>query len=408
MRSAGGVPSVPRVETAQPLPLAATRVVAVEHAVAAPLCSRHLADLGADVIKVEHPDGGDFARSYDDAVLGQSAYFVWANRGKRSLALDLKGAAGRAALEQLLGTADVFLHNLAPGAVDRLGLDARTVSNRWPGLVNCAISGYGASGPYKDRKALDLLIQGESGLLSVTGTPEEPCKVGISVADMCAAMYALSAILAALHARTRTGRGDFIDISMLESMVDWMGAPLYLQMYRGAAPGRAGARHNMIAPYGPYTMGDGTLINLAVQTRAHWENLCRLVLDRPELATDDRFTTNDRRVQHRLQLDGILEQAFSGYSGPSLLERLRRADIPCGEVRTLDGVLAHPALEARGRWTTVSTAAGSVRTLASPLRAPGATVDEGPGRVPALGEDTAAILAEIGLPAVDPASPGGR
>ncbi|SDY38613.1 Crotonobetainyl-CoA:carnitine CoA-transferase CaiB [Modestobacter sp. DSM 44400] len=386
-------------------PLAGVRVVSIELAVAAPLCSRHLADLGADVIKVEHPDGGDFARSYDDAVLGQSAYFVWANRGKRSLALDLKSDAGRTAVERLLDTADVLLHNLSPGAMDRLGFDPGTVSRRWPALVNCAISGYGASGPYADRKALDLLIQGESGMLSVTGTPEEPCKVGISAADMCAAMYALSSILAALHARQSTGLGDSIDVSMLESMADWMGAPLYLQMYRGSAPSRNGARHNMIAPYGPYPTGDGAVVNLAVQTRAQWEGLCRIVLQLPELITDERFRTNDARVRNGAELDRVIEEVLAGHTGQSALQRLGDADIPCGEVRTLGGVLTHPQLEARGRWTSVSTPNGPVRALASPfsVRGTGGT----PGRVPALGEDTAAILAELGLDAAAGPSPAG-
>jgi itaconate CoA-transferase len=389
-------PSLTGMTTKERRPLAGVRVVSIEHAVAAPLCSRHLADLGADVIKVEHPDGGDFARSYDEAVLGQSAYFVWANRGKRSLAVDLKSDAGRVALERLLDTADVLLHNLSPGAMDRIGFDAREVSRRWPTLINCAISGYGTTGPYQDRKALDLLIQGESGILAVTGTPEEPCKVGISMADMCAAMYALSSILAALHAREHTRLGDFIDISMLEAMADWMGAPLYLQMYRGSAPRRNGARHNMIAPYGPYTMGDGAVVNLAVQTPAQWEGLCEVVLERSELAIDERFRTNDRRVRHRADLDRILETAFAGHTGASALERLGRADVPCGEVRTLEGVVAHPQLEARGRWTTVSTPNGKVRALATPFPLRG--MGEQAGRVPALGEDTTSILADLGMP----------
>lgn len=379
--------------TDQRPPLVDVRVVSIEHAVAAPLCSRHLADLGADVIKVEHPEGGDFARSYDAAVLGQSAYFVWANRNKRSVALDLKSEAGRTTLGRLLDTADVLLHNLSPGAMDRLGLDPQTVRHRWPRLVNCSISGYGTTGPDKDRKALDLLIQGESGLLSVTGTPAEPCKVGISVADMCAAMYALSGILAALRARERTDLGDYIDISMLESMVDWMGAPLYLQMYRNSAPARNGARHNMIAPYGPYVTGDGAVVNIAVQTREQWESLCRVVLERPELTTDERFRANDRRVAHREQLDLILEEVFAGHTGPSALELLGQADIPCGAVRTLEDVVDHVQLAARDRWTTVSTPNGPVRALESPFNLRG--VPRGGGRVPGLGQDTASILAEL-------------
>ena len=346
--------------TDQQPPLVDVRVLSIEHAVAAPLCSCHLADLGADVIKVEHPEGGDFARSYDDAVLGQSAYFVWANRNKRSLALDLKSEAGRKTLGRLLDTADVLLHNLSPGAMDRLGLDPETVPRRWPRLVNCSISGYGTTGPDKDRKALDLLIQGESGLLSVTGTRAEPCKVGISVADMCAAMYARSGILAALRARERTDLGDYIDISMLESMVDWMGAPLYLQMYRNSAPTRNGARQHDRALRALRDWGRGGGEHRGPDAGTVGEPVpCRA--RRPELTSDERFGANDRRVAHREQLDLILEEVFAGHTGPSALELLAQADIPCGAVRPLEDVVDHVQLAARDRWTIVSTPNGPVR-----------------------------------------------
>ncbi|GAC1314865.1 MAG: CaiB/BaiF CoA-transferase family protein [Chloroflexota bacterium] len=292
------------------LPLTGTRIVALEQAVAAPLCTRHLADLGADVIKVE-PAGGEFARRYDAVVNGQASYFVWLNGGKRSAVLDLKSEAGKTALAALLGTADAFVHNLGPGAVDRLGFGWTSLHARWPALISCAISGYGVDGPYRDRKAFDLLLQGESGVTSITGSAEEGAKVGVSIADIAAGMYALSSIMAALLHRQRTGSGRFIDISMLECLTEWMSAPAYYQRYRGETPARAGLRHNTIVPYGPFRISDGSLVNLAVQNDGQWSRLCAVVLQRAELATHPRFTTNELRVRHRTELEPLIEEILA-------------------------------------------------------------------------------------------------
>jgi crotonobetainyl-CoA:carnitine CoA-transferase CaiB-like acyl-CoA transferase len=375
------------------LPLAGIRVIALEHAVAAPLCSRHLADLGADVIKVESPDGGDLARHYDSVVEGQSAYFVWANRGKRSVALDLKSDEGRAAFGGLLREADVFVHNLGPGAVDRLGFGHGTLRERFPRLINCAISGYGANGPYRDRKAFDLLIQSEAGLLSVTGEPEHPAKVGISVADTCAAVYAMSAILAAVLRRERTGDGAFIDISMLECLSEWMMAPAYHQLYGGTQLPRAGARHNMMVPYGVYPAGEGEHVVFAVQTPAQWARLCEDVLDRPELVEDPRFATNELRVRNRSELEPLIEEKLAALGAAPATERLLAAGIPTAAVNDLDGLLHHPQHEARARWTEAGSPGGLVRVLRSPFNIDGLV--EPSAAVPALGEHTDTVLAEL-------------
>jgi len=374
-------------------PLTGLRVVALEHAVAAPLCSRHLADLGADVVKIENPAGGDLARGYDTVVKGQSAYFVWANRGKRSVALDLKGEHGRTVLADLLGSADVFVHNLGPGVVDRLGFGRDVVARRWPRLITCAISGYGAYGPYCDRKAFDLLIQGEAGLLSVTGMPDEPAKVGISVADMCAAVYALSSILAAVLERTRTGRGRFIDLSMLDCLAEWMMAPAYHELYAGRQPGRAGARHNMMVPYGVYRVGDKGHVNFSVQTDTQWRGLCSKVLELPELADDPRFRTNEERVRHRQELEGLIEQRFAAREVAEITGRLIGAGIPTGEVNDLRHLVEHPQLDARDRWFEADSPAGPVRAL----RAPFNLAEPSPASrgVPSLGQHTAEVLAEL-------------
>lgn len=376
-------------------PLSGLRVIALEHAVAAPLCSRHLADLGADVIKVENPAGGDLARGYDTVVNGQSAYFVWANRGKRSVTLDLKSDGGQRALAGLLESADVFVHNLGPGAVERIGFGADVVTARWPRLVACAISGYGADGPYRNRKAFDLLVQGEAGLLSVTGTPEEPAKVGISVADMCAGVYAFSAIVAAVHDRTRTGKGRFIDISMLDCLAEWMMAPTYHQLYAGRQPVRAGARHNMMVPYGLYRVGDKGHVNFSVQTPAQWRALCEKVLELPELADDPRYCTNEARVANRRQLEDLIEQRFAGGEPAEVVGRLTDAGIPTGNVNDLQALVEHPQLSARQRWFDVASPGGPVRALRAPFNLTEPSTD---GRgVPGLGEHTAEVLAELGL-----------
>ncbi len=377
------------------LPLEGIRVIAIEQAVAGPLCSRHLADLGADVVKVERPDGGDFARRYDTAVKGLAAHWVWLNRGKRSIALDLKRPDDRTVLDALLSRADVFLHNLGPGAVDRLGYGWPALHERWPRLTSCAISGYGMDGPYRDRKAFDLLLQGESAVIAVTGTPEQPAKVGISIGDISAAMYALASILAALHERERTGEGRMIDVAMLDCLAEWMAPPLYYQIYEGEQPPRAGVRHTTIVPYGPYRTGDGTSVNLAVQNEGQWARLCRGVLNRPDWVDDPRFCTNVLRTQNREVLEPLIEEALQVHTRASAQEALERADVPYGALNDVADLVAHPQLAARGRWYEVGTEAGTVRALAHPFNLVGMPQRMNP--VPALGEHTEEIKRELGL-----------
>ena len=373
-------------------PLTGVRVVALEQAVSAPLCTQHLADLGADVIKLERPGEGDFARGYDSVVKGQSAYFVWLNRGKRSVQLDLKSASGSRVMHALLARADVFVHNLGPGAVDRLGFGWEEIHSRWPSLISCAISGYGLDGPYRERKAYDLLLQGEAGVLAVTGTPEEPAKVGVSIADICAGMYAMSSILAALYERTRTGEGKLIDISMLECLAEWMMPPLYHQLYSGHAPLREGMRHNMIAPYGPYRARDG-LVNLAVQNESQWVRLCEGVLDRADLARDPRFATNELRVRNRHELEPMIELSLARWTAAEVEARLADADVPYGHVNTVAELAAHPQLSARGRWLEVGSEAGPVKVLADPFNIGGMAHLR--GTVPSVGQHTAEVLEEL-------------
>jgi itaconate CoA-transferase len=368
-------------------------VVSVEQAVAAPFATRQLADLGARVIKVERPEG-DFARAYDRAVRGWSSHFVWLNRSKESVVLDLKTSRGREALSRLLQRADVFVQNLSPGALDRLGFAPEEVSRRYPQLVVCSISGYGSTGPYRDRKAYDLLIQAESGLLSITGTPEEPVKVGISVADIAAGMYALSGILAALYRRERTGRGALLEVSLLESLAEWMGYPLYYTAYGGHPPARTGAHHATIAPYGPFPTADGVVF-LAVQNDREWERFCREVLQRPELARDPRFATNPDRVRHRPALEALIRETFRGLSTAQLTQRLEAADVAYGELRTVQGLLEHPQLAARDRWRRVDSPVGPLLALLPPFSVPAEEPLLGP--VPRLGEHTESVLREIGM-----------
>jgi crotonobetainyl-CoA:carnitine CoA-transferase CaiB-like acyl-CoA transferase len=368
------------------------RVVALEQAVAAPLCTRHLADLGADVLKIERKDG-DFARRYDAVVHGESAHFVWLNRGKRSIVLDLEASADHALLDALLARADVFVHNLGPGAVDRLGLGWEAIHGRWPRLVSCSISGYGLDGPYRDRKAFDLLLQGESGIISTTGTADQPAKIGISIADISGGMYALSAILAALYERERTGSGRQIDIAMLECLAEWAMPGVYHQLYTGAAPPRAGMRHNMIVPYGPYRVGDGGDVNLAVQNEGQWQRLCAIVLRRPALGDDPRFKTNALRVRNRAELEPLIEDILATDSRPAVLGRLEAADVPYGALNDLAGLLAHPQLAARGRWFHAGSPSGPVQALAHPLNLVGMPLATGP--VPALGEHTEEVRREL-------------
>jgi crotonobetainyl-CoA:carnitine CoA-transferase CaiB-like acyl-CoA transferase len=375
------------------LPLEGVRVIAWEHAVAAPLATRHLADLGADVVKVERPNGGDFARGYDSAVQGISAHFVWLNRGKRSVVLDLKDDQGRANFFRLLERADVFVHNQGPGAADRLGASHAELSTRNPRLISCAISGYGPDGPHRDRKAYDLLLQGEAGVIAVTGTPDEPAKVGISVGDISSGLYAFSSILAALYQRTSTGVGADIQISMLESLVEWLTPSLYITEYTGQPPARAGARHNMIVPYGGYRVGDGSSVNLAVQNEGQWRRLCEVVLRRPDLADDPRFCSNERRLANRNVLEPLIEQLLADDTRPAVEQRLMEADVPFGAVNQIVEVLSHPQLAARGRWFDIPSAVGPLRGLHHPFNIEG--LARPAGRVPELGEHTAEILAEL-------------
>lgn len=373
--------------------LTGVTVVSVEQAVAAPFATRQLADLGARVIKVERPEG-DFARGYDRALRGWSSHFVWLNRSKESVVLDLKTDRGREALRRLLGRADVFVQNLSPGALDRLGFAPEELGRQHPRLVVCSISGYGSTGPYRDRKAYDLLIQAESGLLSITGTAEEPAKVGISVADIAAGMYAFSGILAALYRRERTGRGAVLEVSLLDALAEWMGYPLYYTAYTGQPPPRTGAHHATIAPYGPFPTQDGVVF-LAVQNDREWDRLCRQVLGRPELATDPRFATNPDRLAHRRELEEVVRVAFSRHTTQELTAMLAEADVAYGELRTVWGLLEHPQLRVRDRWRQVPSPVGPLLALLPPVSLPEAEPFLGP--IPELGQHTEAVLREVGL-----------
>jgi itaconate CoA-transferase len=377
------------------LPLAGVTVVSVEQAVAAPFASRQLADLGARVIKVERPGGGDFARDYDTTVKGLSSQFVWLNRSKESLTLDLKRAEGAELLRRMLSRADVFLHNLAPGAITRLGFGADDVRATQPRLVVCEISGYGGSGPYQDKKAYDLLVQSETGLLSITGTPDAPSKVGISVADISAGMYAFSSVLAALLRRERSGAGATLQVSLFDSLAEWMGFPAYFTAYGGAPPPRSGARNAVIAPYGPFTTGDREVVYLGVQNEREWGRFCAAVLGRPELAVDPRFATNAGRVAQRDALEAMITAAFSELTAAAVVSRLEAAGIANARMNSVDDFLAHPQLEARGRWRHIDSPVGPLRALAPPFAIDDLECPMGP--VPAVGEHTDAILEEFGI-----------
>lgn len=375
------------------LPLRDVLVVSLEQAVAAPLATRQLADLGARVIKIERP-GGDFARGYDAAVRGLSSHFVWLNRNKESVVLDLKTPAGRRAMDKLITRADVFVQNLAPGAADRLGLGARQLRARDPRLVVCDISGYGSSGPYRDKKAYDLLVQCEAGLLSITGSPGEPAKCGIAVADIAAGMYAYSGVLSALYERERTGTGTAFEVSLLDSLAEWMGYPYYYAAYGGSAPERTGARHASIAPYGPFRTGDGAQVFLAVQNEGEWMRLCEVVLDKPALATDPRFATNPARVRDSAALTSEIEQVFGTLTAEDVMDRLEKARIANARMRTLAEFAEHPQLRDRDRWREVDSPVGPLRTLTSPITVAGRSPRM--DAVPDVGEHTEAVLAEIG------------
>ncbi|MCO4878310.1 CaiB/BaiF CoA-transferase family protein [Paraburkholderia caribensis] len=376
-------------------PLDGVKVVTLEHAIAAPFCTRQLADLGARVIKIERPESGDFARGYDNRVSGLSSHFVWTNRSKESLALDLKADGATDVIQALLADADVLVQNLAPGAADRLGLGYDALRERFPRLIVCNISGYGPDGPYRDKKAYDLLIQSEAGFLSVTGSQQESAKAGCSIADISAGMYAYTNILAALLQRQKTGEGCRIDVSMLESMVEWMSFPLYYAIEDQPPPPRAGAAHATIFPYGPFEAGDGNTVMLGLQNEREWITFCEKVLQQIDLTQDERFNANPKRVVHKSELRDIITSIFSRMTAAEVIARLDDAGIANAQVNDMHAVWRHPQLKARGRWTEVESPAGRIPALLPP----GIPASFHPRMdpIPALGQHTSAILDELSL-----------
>jgi itaconate CoA-transferase len=375
-------------------PLAGITVVSLEQAVAAPYATRQLADLGARVVKVERPQGGDFARGYDHAVHGESSYFVWLNRGKESLTLDLKQPDGRCVLHQLLDTADVLVQNLAPGAAARMGLDADTVAAEHPRVVTATISGYGQDGPWRERKAYDLLVQAEAGLLSVTGTPTEVARTGVSIADIAAGMFTFSGILTALYARATTGAVRPVSVSLFDALVEWMSQPLYYGRYGGTPPARTDARHPTIAPYGPFTAGDGGVVLLAVQNPPEWQRLCEIVLNRPDLVADPKFVTNPDRVAHRDELEAVISAAVTRLRAEELEQLLDRAGVAHARMNDVGQLWEHPVLVGRDRWHEIHTPGGPADALPPPATLGG--IDPLWGDVPALGAHTRKLLGELG------------
>jgi itaconate CoA-transferase len=382
-------------------PLDGITVVALEQAVAGPLATRHLADLGARVIKIERPGEGDFARHYDHAVHGLATHFVWLNRGKESLELDLKSARGQRIARELIARADVFLHNTAPGVVERLGLDADTLRAADPRLVVVNISGYGSSGPRKDRKAYDMLVQAESGMVSVTGTPDTATKTGVPNADIAAGLYSAMSALGALFRREHTGEGAVIDVSMFDSAVEWMGHPMYMQLYGGHPVPRMGLSHAAIAPYDAYPTADGQIL-IGIQNDRGWRTLVGEVFAAPEYADDPRFATNVERVRNRAECDALVAGFTRAWSTEELDGRLAKAGIPAAQINGTAELIEHPQLAERDRWRTVGTEAGDIRAVLPPMTFRDVQLPMGP--VPALGEHTAAILAELDVP--EEADPG--
>ena len=369
-------------------------VVSLEQAVAAPFASRQLADLGARVIKIERPEVGDFARDYDQSVKGQSAYFVWLNRSKESLTLDVKHAEAAAILKRLVEGADVFIQNLAPGAAKRLGLDAPTLLAKNPRLIVCDISGYGDSGPYAKKKAYDLLVQSEAGVISVTGTEESPSKVGISITDIGTGLHAYAAILAALYERERTGKGRRIEVTMFEAMVEWMSHPLYYTHFGGKAPRRAGPDHATIVPYGRFRAGDGKHVMFGIQNEREWASFCKGVLQQPGLATDSRYDNNTKRTAARGEVVALIEGVFSHLTAEQVVGRLDEAGIANARLNAPDDVWAHPQLQARGRWREVDSPGGPLPAVLPPASFDGVEVRMDP--IPKIGEHTEGILSELG------------
>ena len=377
-----------------PRPLDGITVVSLEHAIAAPFCTRQLADLGARVIKVERPGAGDFARAYDTRVKGLASHFVWTNRSKESLTLDLKQPGALAVLEQLLARADVLVQNLAPGASARMGLGYDALSAAHPRLIVCDISGYGGDGPYRDKKAYDLLIQSEAGFLSVTGTAETPSKAGNSVADIAAGMYAYTHVLSALLLRGKTGQGSHIDVSMLESLAEWMSYPLYYAFDGAPPPPRTGASHASIYPYGPFDAGDGGTVMLGLQNEREWKVFCEVVLQDAAIAADRRFDSNAKRNENRHELRAIILKVFSAMTTTQVVARLDEAQIANARMNDMAGLWAHPQLAARDRWREVGSPAGGIPALLPPGRTNG--FEYRMDAIPAVGQHTEAILRELG------------
>ena len=378
-------------------PLEGITVIALEQAVAAPLATRHLADLGARVIKIERPGVGDFARAYDTTVRGLSSHFVWLNRSKQSMTLDVKAPEAPDVLARLFSCADVFVQNLAPGAAERLSLGAGELRQKYPKLIVCNLLGYGTSGPYRDKKGYDLLIQSEAGLLSVTGTEEQPCKSGISIADIAGGMYAYSAILTALLMRQRTGQGTTIEVSLLDALGEWMGYPVYYTKYGGKAPPRTGAAHATIAPYGPFQSRDQKPVFLSIQNEREWERFCRVVLERGELVRDSRFDSGPRRVANRRDLHLAIEEVFSRLSAREIIARLDQGQIANARMNSVQEFLEHPQLASRKRWREIDSPVGRLSALVPPAEL--ADVEPVMGPIPSLGEHTNVILNEIGFDA---------
>ncbi len=376
-------------------PLDGITVVSLEHAIAAPFCTRQLADLGARVIKVERPGTGDFARAYDKQVKGLCSHFVWVNRSKESLTLDLKQPSAIAALKALLKTADVLVQNLAPGAAARMGLTPEVLQKDNPRLILCDISGYGNDGPYRDKKAYDLLIQSEAGFLSITGTPETPSKAGNSIADIAAGMYAYTNILAALLQRGKTGKGSVIDISMLESLSEWMNFPLYYAFDGAEPPPRNGASHATIYPYGPFKAGDNKTVMLGLQNEREWVQFCEVVLENSALAQDERFNMNFKRNERRAELLAIIDACFSKLTSEQLIARLEKAQIANAHLNDMSGLWNHEQLKARNRWAEVATSVGNIPALLPPGL--NDSYDYRMDAIPAVGEHTDSILKELGL-----------
>jgi len=376
------------------LALKGIRVVALEHAVAAPLCTRYLADLGADVIKIERVGDGDFARGYDDYVKGQSSYFVWLNRGKRSMTLDIKHPDAHDVLARLTARADVVVQNLAPGAASRLGLSYPALNAMNPRVIVADISGYGEGGPYEHRKAYDMLVQAESGVVSVTGTESEPTRVGLSIVDMATGMYAYSGVLAALLSRGRTGAGSNVKVAMFDAMAEWMAHPLYRHGYAGSLVERMALKHPVITPYGAYAAADGEVV-FSIQNEREWANFCREILGRPELATDERFHNNTARRNHAQEVKRLIEESFAGRASRDVVDHLERTGIANARLNNAGDLWEHPQLSERDRWREVGSPAGPIRALLPPVNS--SLGEAVMGDVPGLGQHTDEVLSEIGF-----------